>query len=100
MDQDRKIRFAIPPFFLIASLLWGAHLGSRDLSQIFKRETAKMLGLLAATTVVIVPVGFLISTISVTLLLRGLALIAGTPTYEAVLSDSTLERVWGHLQST
>jgi len=74
--------------------------GSRDLSQIFKPETAKeMLGLLAATAVVIVPVGFLISTLSV-MLLRALALIARTQSYEAVLSDSTLERIWGQLQST
>jgi len=100
MDQDRKIRFAIPPFFLIASLLWGAHLGRPDVCQIFKPETAKeMLGLLAATAVVIVPVGFMISTLSV-MLLRALVLIARTPTYEAVLSDSTLERIWGQLQST
>ncbi len=92
--------FACPRYFIIASLLWGAHLGSRDLSQIFKPETAKeMLGLLAATAVVIVPVGFLISTLSV-MLLRALALIARTQSYEAVLSDSTLERIWGQLQST
>jgi len=48
---------------------------------------------------VIVPVGFMISTLSV-MLLRALVLIARTPTYEAVLSDSTLERIWGQLQST
>jgi hypothetical protein len=45
--------------------------------------------MLAAAAVVIVPVGFLISTLSVTLL-RVIALIARTPTYEAVVSASTL----------
>jgi len=100
MDQDRQIRFAIPPFFLFASLLWGAHVGGRDLSPIFKPETAKeVLGLLAAAAVAIIPMGFLISTLSVTLL-RGLVVIARSPTYEAVLSDSTLDRIWGQLQST
>ena len=100
MDQDRQIRFAIPPFFLFASLLWGAYLAHRDLSPIFKPETAKeVLGVLAATAVAIIPVGLLLSTLSV-LLLRLLAMIARTPTYEAVLEDSTLERIWSQLNST
>ncbi len=100
MDQDRQIRFAIPPFFLFASLLWGAHLGHRDLSPIFKPETAReLLGVLAAASVAIIPMGFLISTLSV-MLLRLLALIARIPTYEAVLKDSTLERIWDHVNST
>jgi len=100
LDQDRAIRFAIPPFFLFASLLWGAHLGGCDLSSIFKPEIAKeWLGLLAAAAVAVVPVGFLISAISV-ILLRVMALITRTPTYEAKLCDSTLDRIWKQLEST
>jgi hypothetical protein len=100
MDQDRAIRFAIPPFFLFASLLWGAHLGGCDLSFIFKLDVAKeLLGLLAAAAVAVVPIGFLIGTISV-ILLRLLAWITGAPTYEAKLSDSTLDRIWRQLGST
>jgi hypothetical protein len=99
MDQDRQIRFVIPPFLLLASLLWGAHLGHSDLSAIWQPELAKnLLGVLAAAVVVIVPIGFLISALSV-LLLRLLAMSWGKPTYEAVLSDSTLERIWCHLRS-
>jgi len=101
MDQNRQIRFAIPPFFLFASLLWGAYLGGRDLSPILKPGTAKeVLGLLAAAAVAIVPMGFLISTLSVTLLRVLLVLIARLPTYEASLSNSTLDRIWPQLQST
>lgn len=106
MDQDRAIRFAIPPFFLFASLLWGAHLGGCDLSAwllstgnvtIEKLDIAKeLLGLLAATAVAIVPVGFLISSLSV-FLLRFIALIARKPTYEAVLDNHTLQRIWNQL---
>jgi hypothetical protein len=100
MDQDRQIRFVIPPFFFLASLLWGTHLGHRDLSAILPPEMARnVLGLFAAAAVVIVPMGFLISTLSV-LLLRLLAVIFRQPTYEAVLSDSTLGRIWDQLQST
>ena len=46
MDLDRQIRFVIPPFFLFASLLWGAHLAGCDLSPFFKKDA---LGLLAAS---------------------------------------------------
>ncbi|MHB0972115.1 MAG: hypothetical protein ACYC7A_17385 [Thermoanaerobaculia bacterium] len=99
MDQDRQIRLAIPPFFLLASLLWGAYLGGLDLSPILKPDTAKeVLGLLAAAAVAILPVGFLISTISVTLL-GVLAACFGKSTYEAVLDDSTLKRIWPKLGS-
>jgi hypothetical protein len=99
MDQDRAIRFAIPPFFLFASLLWGAHLAGCNLSSIFKPEIAKeTLGLLAAAAVAVVPVGFLIGTITVCLL-RLIVLITGIPTYEAKLSDDTLKRIWRQLRS-
>lgn len=94
MDQDRQIRFVIPPFLLFASLLWGAHLGGRDLSPILKPEAAKdLLGVLAAAAASIIPVGFLIGTISV-LVLRGIARIARTQTYEAHLNDAALQMVW------
>src|SRR5437667_7232249 len=102
--KSRFVLYGLPQTF--ASLYCGA----ADWSAVCRRpvilhhpackQTAKeMLGLLAATAVVIVPVGFLISTLSV-MLLRALALIARTQSYEAVLSDSTLERIWGQLQST
>jgi hypothetical protein len=100
MDQDRQIRFAIPPFFLLASLFWGAHLDGVDVPAIFKPETAKeFLGLITATALMILPIGFLIGTISVTVLTL-LGSIARSSTYEASFSDSTLERIWGQLGST
>lgn len=84
----------------MASLLWGAYLGGRDLSPIFDPGTAKeVLGLLAAAAVAIVPLGFLISTLSV-MILRTLAKLFGKPTYEAVLDGPTLDRIWPQLQST
>ncbi len=82
MDQDRQIRFLIPPFFLFASLLWGAHLGHLDISRVLKFENAKeILGVLAATAVAVIPVGFLVSAISV-LLLRAFARACGQLTYD------------------
>jgi hypothetical protein len=97
VDLDRQIRFAIPPFFLFGSLLWGAHLAGCHLSPFFNPETAKdALGLLAASAAAVVPIGFLTSALSV-LVLRLIAVLAKSATYEAVLSEATLERVWGQL---
>jgi len=100
VDEERRIRFTIPPFLLFASLLWGAHLGGCDIKSFFKPETATaVLGLLAATAVAIVPIGFVISTLSVALL-KAVAAIDGRETYEAVLSDSTFDHIWGQLKCT
>lgn len=94
--MDRQIRFAIPPFFLFASLLWGAHLAGCDLSPLFKKDA---LGLLAASAAAVVPIGFLIGAVSVAVL-KLIAKIAQVSTYEAVLSDACLDRIWGQLRST
>jgi hypothetical protein len=91
---------ASPPFFLLANLLWGAYLGGRDLSPIFQPETAKsVLGVLAVAAVMIAPTGFLISTLSIALL-RLLAVVFRTPTYEAHLSGPALDRIWGRIKSS
>lgn len=100
MDQDRQIRFAIPPFFFLSSLLLGSILSGHgpDALSLLKSETAKeLLGLLAATAVLIVPVGFFISALSVGLLKIGAWLI-GWPTYEAHLSADALGRIWSQIQ--
>jgi len=99
MDQDRQIRFAIPPFFLLASLLWGAYLGGVNVSPVLKPDTAKeILGLLAAAAVAVVPLGFLISSASI-LLLRLLACLLGKPTYEAVLTEDAYGKVWTRIHA-
>ena len=99
MDEERAIRFAIPPFFLIGWLLCGAYLGGCNLSSIFTLGmTKELLGVLAATAVVFVPLGYLIGTVSVKIL-RLLALVSRTPSYEIKLSHSALERIWGQLGS-
>jgi O-antigen/teichoic acid export membrane protein len=58
----------------------------------------EFLGLLAAAAVAILPIGFLISAISVTLLAL-LAKVCRKPTYEAVLSESTFDRIWATIGS-
>jgi len=64
-DQERQIRFLYPPFFLLASLLWGLYLDpNRCLSDIlpttsFPAEASKILGLIAGGGIFIIAAGFL-----------------------------------------
>jgi hypothetical protein len=68
--------------------------GGLDLSPLLKPDTAKeVLGLLAAATVAILPLGFLISSVSI-LLIRLLARFLGKPTYEPSLTDAAYGQVW------
>jgi hypothetical protein len=94
MDQDRQIRFAIPPFFLFGSLLWGAYLGGINLEHLLNLETTKgVLGVLAAAAIALVPIGFVISSLSI-FLMRLAFRCFHTPTYEVVLDKETLSRIW------
>ncbi len=105
MDQERQIRFLYPPFFLLASLLWGLYLDpNRKLSDILPVATSsigpdELVGLLAGGSIVIVASGFLIGAISV-LSLRLLSFIVRRRHYEAGVSTETLKRIWGKLQTT
>jgi hypothetical protein len=94
MDQDRQVRFVIPPFFLLGSLLWGAYLADKDLSPLFKPETLKeVLGIVAAAAVALLPIGFAISSLSI-FLLRCVAGLTGYDTYEAIVGDETYREIW------
>ena len=93
MDHDRQIRMVIPPFFFLGSLLWGALLANPDLAILNPEDVKELFGVLAATAVAILPIGFLISSISV-ILLYGIARIGKEETYEAVISDAVLPQIW------
>jgi len=88
MDQERQIRFLIPPFFLFSSLLWGiywsdpVHLHWHDLIQ---GDLLKYIGIAAASAL---PLGYLIGTFTV-LFLKLFSLIIGH-NYEALFSLNTL----------
>src|SRR3990172_4289228 len=105
MDPLRQLRFLVPPFFLVASLLVGAHLGGvLDLSILKSEAIAKNITgiialVIAIATATVLPLGFLITTISVNLL-RLIARISyrfNPRYYEAVLSDESWDRIWKKL---
>jgi len=98
-DQERQIRFLYPPFFLLASLLWGLYLDpNRCLSDIlpttsFPAEASKILGLIAGGGIFIIAAGFLIGAVSV-LALRLIFFMLGRRRYEASVSAECLKRIW------
>lgn len=101
MDQERRIRFLIPPLFFIASLVWGlARDGDTGLQNVIGLEfqtmtTQQVLGLVAGGGVAVVALGFFFGTITVFLLRIAFGLRGRY--YEVVLPDDALERVWDRL---
>lgn len=105
MDPLRQLRWLIPPFFSFAFLFLGAHLGcvldySFFQSELFtKNTTAVVAALIAIPTATTLPLGFLISTVSILLLHLVFFISNGFKfrIYEAVLSDEVWDRIWSKL---
>ncbi len=101
MDQNREIRFLIPPFFLLASLLLGAFLDLSirpNVEKLLTLDSAeRVLGVLAAGSVAVIPLGFLIGSISVFLVRIFFGFKRSN--YEATLSDDCLKRIWAQLNT-
>ncbi len=100
MDEERQIRFLIPPFFLAVSLLWGAY-ASHDprLTAMLTPQTVKdVIALLGIAAVAAIPTGYLIGSISHSIL-RILFRIFRQPPFEASLPTETLGRIWPALHT-
>ena len=103
MDQNRQIRFLIPPFFLIASLFWADFLSC---SNIFNSIAAlpgnKILAIIAAFGASTIPLGFLIGVITIAFLnLYGIVLskVKGeTWNYETGIGKETCKKIWPELE--
>ena len=69
MDQDRQVRLLVAPFFLYAWVVLGAHQGGIDLSAVLKTfESEELVAIAAILAASLLPVGFLLATIAITLL--------------------------------
>ena len=99
MDQNRQIRFLIPPFILFISLLLGAHFDkcNKIFAWISTNTNKDSIGLIAiAITVSIASafaLGFIIGTIKI-FVLRCISFVFGKKTYEAVFAEATQRRMW------
>jgi hypothetical protein len=66
MDKDRQIRFLIPPFFLVASLLWAAYLcGQLHYDDSTLKLGISILGVIGVSTL---PAGFAIGVLTISAL--------------------------------
>jgi hypothetical protein len=90
MDQDRQIRFLIPPFFLYASVLWWAFLDPHLHCWLVATAgggTKEILPLAAAVGGLTIPVGYSIGTLAMFLNWLGFLLFKPGQTFEAYASD-------------
>lgn len=103
MDKDRQIRLLIPPFFLLASVLWEAYL-SGDLLQ-YLHSTASngdvaslktVLSILGVVGVATLPVGYGIGVLTMCLL-RVISLKLPHRSYEVPFSEAAMEKIWSRL---
>jgi hypothetical protein len=82
MDDDRQPRYLIPPVDLAPLLI--------------PKTLEAMLGLLAATGVVILPLGFVLGTISINIL-RLIGWFARLHSYEAAITDESYRLMCGQI---
>jgi hypothetical protein len=97
MDQTRQIRFLIPPFILYGSLLWGLYCSDPThqgwWSLIENSET--ILPYLSIAAASVLPLGFVIGTISILVLKGGFAF--SNHTYETCVSIKCLGQMTGQV---
>jgi hypothetical protein len=103
MDKDRQIRMLIPPFFLLASVVWEAYL-SGDLSQYLHSTTASadfaslktVLSILAVVGVATLPVGYAIGVLTLCFL-RLMSPFFTQRAYDIPISKRAMEKIWQRL---
>lgn len=94
MDQNRQIRFLVPPLIFILSIIWGAYLSNDNFCKYFYSNISeRIIGLLAAGAVAVITLGYIISSISIIILRFGFC-VFNKFHYETVHSDDTLKRIW------
>jgi len=100
MDDVRKIRLLIPPFFLIGSLLWGLwcdHQTSLNtlMPGIKLDDPIALLSLIAGGGLIVVTFGFLLGTITI-FFLRTIFKCFGK-NHEVAVSGDAMQRIQKHL---
>ena len=66
MDAERRIRFIIPPFFLVTSLIWGLVSNKTiTLDLILGVKSTGLIAMLAGGGVMVLPIGYLLGTITI-----------------------------------
>ena len=103
MDKDRQLRMLIPPFFLVASVVWEAYL-SGDLWQYFHATTATtdfaslktLISILGVVGVATLPVGYGIGVLTMCLL-RLASPLFPQRAYDIPISKRAMSKIWHKL---
>jgi hypothetical protein len=105
MDEDRRIRFLIPPVLFVASLLWGAWLDGQRWSAFVAAmgsDWSAIIGIVTGGGVVVIAGGYILGTITYCALRFGFfwcgKLQHGSQYHEAGLSKEVLVAVWKALK--
>lgn len=101
MDEERKIRFVLPPLFLIGSIGWAVFSDSdTTLNQVIQStfgleidDLGGMLALLAGGGVAVVTFGFLLGTLTI-FVLRTTFRIGWNKYHEVFVSNDALDKIW------
>lgn len=104
MDQNRQIRFLIPPFFLIASLFLGDFFScSNIINRIAEQGDQNILAIVAALGASTIPLGFLIGAIPIAVL-NFIGLVPCRKktkwNYELSISPNALKKIWPKLETS
>jgi len=100
MDEARRFRFLIPPFFLALSVATGLYFsdfGFGRALESYGNEQLVLFGAVAGAS--LLPVGFFVTSVSI-LCLHLFARIRGWGSHEAVLAPQAWERLWPLLSTT
>lgn len=102
MDDARRFRFLIPPFFLGLSFVVGLYFSGFEFENLqHKYSTEELVAIGALIGASVLPVGFVLTSLSI-LCLRVIWRVFGGQTYESyeiALSDETWDRVWPLLRT-
>jgi hypothetical protein len=103
MDQNRQIRFLIPPFFLWGALFLANYLyGFNIFRGLSSSQNDRILEIAAGLAALTIPMGFFIGAISLLLLYSFSILVSIIKrkrwNYEAAISDEACKRIWQELE--
>ncbi len=102
MDQNRQIRFLIPPFFLLASLFWADFLSGSNIFSKIAVDPGKNILAIVASLGSTIPLGFLIGGISIALLnLFGFVVSKIKKekwNYESGILEEACKKIWPQLE--
>jgi len=96
MDEGRRFRFLVPPFFFALSIGVGMYFSGVNFSVIRSYKPEVIIAVAALLGAAALPIGFLLTSLSI-LILRLISWRWGT--YEVILSEAAWSNIWPKLRT-